>query len=801
MLQSLVTRSLLLLSIFTLNSSVSAEKSVSSEGAILKEVVVPEAADELLKKVQDGGKKFEFQSDVTRLLKIFADHMYVSDEAFLRELIANSCDAIRKSRQAKLKASMDGGASDDGDDDYKVVIRADKEQGIITVTDNGIGMTHDDLKEFLGTIAKSGTSKFNLENPNKNADVSNFIGQFGVGFYSVLLVADQVMVISKNDADKKQWVWQTDASASFNLAEDPRGNTLKRGTQIVLKLKPKAAKFLDDGELETVLQKYFEYDANAIYLVKHTEEEVPISSDEGEKKTEEPEKKADVEIDETEELKEKEEEKTPKTKKVPVEKVQLISQHQKPVWKRDPAQVKPEEYVEFYKVLSKDRTEPLTHIHVKAEGDLDFRSILYIPKRPPFNAFSAAKNSDSFIKLHVRGVFVTAKLDDFLPKYLSFVRGIIDSDDLPLNISRDMLQSNVELRSVQKKVVSKIFEMIENLSKDEEKYKEFFSAYGSHLKLEIIENERYRSKIAKLLRYESSSSDGKLVSLKDYIERAEANEKHKAKKTIYFLAGTSKAEIERSPFLEKLKSANMEVIYLTDTVDEHTIQSLREFDDWKFQSIAKDGLDLGDEDEATKKATEEEFKPLTEVMAKYLTADVEKVVISSRLTDAPCAVVANQFGWTGSMERVIMSQTNNKDDPMVSFFSMQKKIFEINPKNPLIKGMLEKVKAAGDKPDAALKTTIKALYDSTLVWSGYSVKNSKSFAKNIDRLARKVLGIEDAPEEPEVEEKEPNPFGDLGNLGDLGNMEMKTSGSEPEDDVFNMDAAKKDEPITEKADL
>ncbi len=730
--------------------------------SILKEIKVPEATDDLLKKVQGSGKKHEFQSDVTRLLKIFADHMYVSDEAFLRELIANSCDAIRKVHQAKLKASLDGSFGDE-DDDYKVVVRADKKQGIITVTDNGIGMTQNDLKDFLGTIAKSGTSKFNLENPNKNADVSNFIGQFGVGFYSVLLVADQVMVISKNDNDSKQWIWETDASASYNLAEDPRGVTLKRGTQIVLKLKPKSTKFLEDGELETVLRKYFEYDSNAIYLVKHDEEEVPISDSEADKKEEkkEEEKKDDVEIEEAEELKdgEKKDEK-PKTKKVPVEKALLISQHQKPVWKRDPAELKASDYNEFYKVLSKEKTDPLTYIHVKAEGDLDFRAILYIPKRPPFNAFSATKKTESLIKLHVRGVFVTAKLDDFLPKYLSFVTGIIDSDDLPLNISRDMLQSNDGLRSVQKKLISKIFEMIENLSKDDDKYKEFFSAYGSHLKLEIIENDRYRAKIAKLLRYETSTSAGKLVGLKDYIEHAQANEKHAKQKKIYFLAGSTKDEIERSPFLEKLKANNIEVLYLLDTVDEHTLQALREFDDWQFQSIAKEGLKLDDDDEATLKASEEEFKPLTEFMSKALKADVEKVVISSRLTDSPCAVVANQFGWTGSMERVIMSQTNSKDDPMMAFFAMQKKIFEINPKNPLIKGMLEKAKA--EKVEPNLKTAVKALFDATLVWSGYTVKNTKSFATNIDRLARMVLDITQEPEEPEKEEeKEEMPFGDL----------------------------------------
>lgn len=739
----------------------------------MKEVQAPAAADELLNKVQSTGQKFEFQSDVTRLLKIFADHMYVSDEAFLRELISNSCDAIRKQRTAKMRAALDGlDANAEEDDDYKIVIKADKEQGIITVTDNGVGMTQNELKDFLGTIAKSGTSKFNLDSPSKNAEVSNFIGQFGVGFYSVLLVADKVMVISKNDADSKQWIWETDSSASYRLAEDPRGNTLKRGTQIVLKLKPKANRFLDDSELEKVLRKYFEYDSNAIYLVNHTEEEVPLTEEEVAKESEEKkegdEPKKDVELDEPEELKEGEEAKKdekPKTKKVPVEKAMLVSQHQQPIWKREAADLKPADYNDFYKVLTKEKSDPLTYIHVKAEGDLDFRSILYIPKKAPFNAFSVQKNSESFIKLHVRGVFITAKLDDFLPKYLNFVKGVIDSDDLPLNVSRDMLQSNDGLRSVQKKIVSKIFEMIENLAKDDGKYKEFFSSYGSHLKLEVIENEQYRTKIAKLLRYETSTSSGKLVGLKEYIERAEANEKQAKKKVIYFLAGSSKSQLEKSPYLEKLKSAGIEVLYLLDTVDEHTLQALREFDDWKFQSIAKEGLDIDDEDEATRKATEEEYKPLTEFMGKSLKSQVEKVIISSRLTESPCAVVASQFGWTGSMERVIMSQSNSKDDPMLSFFAGQKKIFEINPKNEIIKKLLEKAKnQTEEKPDAALRVATKSLFNAYKVLAGYSVDKPEAFARDIHNLSLLALGLPLQEEPAEDEKADDNPFANFGNL-------------------------------------
>lgn len=618
----------------------------------------------------------------------------------------------------------------------------------------------------------------------------------------MLLVADEVTVISKNDDDKDQWIWMWremgkgdggEEAASYSIAKDPRGASLGRGTQVIIKLKDESKRFLDENELEIILKRFFEHDSNDIRLIKHEEQEVEDeTANTDEKDADSDEKKEDEAVDVEEESDEAVENKEKVMKKITVEKEVLISQSKKPIWRRSPMEVSADDYNAFYKTLMKESSNPLGHIHVIAEGmsSVEFRSILFVPERPPFSPFANNREKDlgNRIKLHVRGVFVTAKLEDFIPKHLGFVCGIIDSDDLPLNISRDILQNNGPLRSIQKKVIAKVFEMIENLAKDPAKFKKFNDAYGGHLKMEIIEDERYRAKLSKFLRYRTSKTKSdELVSLQQYIENLP--ESVKKNKMIYYMAGSSYDEVNRSPFMERLREKDIEVLYLIDPVDEHTIQALREFEDFKFQNIAKDGLKLdADEEKAMEeelKALGEEFKPLTEWIAKKaLPKDVEKVVLSTRLTKSPCAIVASEWGWSGNMERVIMAQANTKDDPMLGLFAMQKKIFEINPKNEIIRELMSKVKSAEEAKDESqlieLRTTVKALYDSTLIWSGYSVKNTKAFARSIQSLTRKVLGLDEDPtaaKEAEEDEKssEKNPF-------DFSSMGMDDEGEGPEDE-------------------
>lgn len=726
---------------------------VSTEGSAGSETSINNIFD---RTPPSNPEKFQFSAEISRLLRIFANSVYTAREAFMRELISNAKDAINKRYMQNLaKAAEQVGDLDDMSN-YKVVVDVDKEKRTVSITDNGIGMTHDQLIEFLGTIANSGTSKFAAamaQGKNQPGGDASLIGQFGVGFYSVLVVAEKVAVVSKSDDDPKQWIWETDTSATFNVYEDPNGATLGRGTRVILKLKDDADEFLDYDNLQKVLKGYFGDDRHRIYLLKPktVTEEVPIE-EEGlageEKKETKDDKENEVEVEEES----KEKEKKPKTKKIEktiIEEV-LISQNVKPVCSRHPSEVKPEEYEALYKSISGDKYgKPLTHVHFSGEtakGE-SFRAIIYIPERRPFEAFSS-KEYQLDIKLYVRGVPVTAKLDDFVPKYLSFVKIIIHSDDLSLNISRDILQDTSELRVIKKKVVKKIIEMMIDLAADEEKYKKFYDTYSAFIKLEIGEHDDYRSLLSRLLRYKSTKSGSKVRSLDDYIEGL--SEEQKARKSIYYLAGQA-GEVEKSPFLGRFKERGVEVLLMTEPVDEHCIQRLEKYGDYKFINIAKDGVKLDDDDEKEMKELESKYKTAQEWIGKALKDIVEKVVLVPGPAEVPGSLKSTEYGWTGNMERLVLAQSSVKEDPMLSFFAKQKKILELNPKNSLVSEILERANAG--KGDKELKTLLRTLTDSMMVWSGYNVRDSAVFAKGIERLTRKALNlpVEELKSEPEEE--------------------------------------------------
>ena len=685
--------------------------------------------------VDKSAEHNDYQANTSRLMNLIVHSMYVNPEVFIRELLANACDAIDKlRREAFGKADL----ATEITKESKVMVRVDKAAGTISFIDNGIGMSKQELKDYLGTIAKSGTAE-TLAKIQESKDASTLIGQFGVGFYSAFLVANQVAVASKNDKDPKQHLWLSNAdSGSYKILEDPRGNTLKRGTEIVLKLKDEHAKFLDQKEVKKAMETYASFYPYPIFIEinKTITEEVEEPVDETESKDKD---EAAVE-DETNDKKEK------KTiEKIVKEEVQVNSN--KPLWMRDPKEVSSEEYAQLYKTLFKSGDEPLTHIQFKAEGDVDFRGLIYIPKKAPNLGFTGTeKDQKATIHLYVRRAFITDKIDDFLPSFLSFVKAVVDSDDLSLNISRESLQNNSVLRTIKAKVLSKVFEAIKKLSEsDAKKYKEFFDAFGYSLKLELANQDKYKSKIAPLLRYQSSKSHGELISLDDYVARKKENQKN-----IYYLAGTSVEEIEKSPFIEKLKAADFELLYMTDPVDEHTIRNLAKYDDFEFQNAATEGLKLPGESDDDMKTLSEEFKPLMDFIKESLSEDVEKVVLSTRLVHSPCAVVATQHGWTGNMERVIMAQASAKDNPMLAYFAMQKKVFEINPKHDLIVKLLAKVKETPKSKSA--REVVSVMFDSSLVQSGYTIKNTKRFSSAIEHLSSSLLasssGSEDVFEEP-----------------------------------------------------
>lgn len=607
-------------------------------------------------------------------------------------------------------------------------------------------MTKEDLIRNLGTIAKSGTSDFFKKFEENGGDL-NLIGQFGVGFYSVFLVADRVTVITKHN-DDKQYIWESTADSDFTIVEDPRGNTLGRGTVISLHLKPEATEYLKQDALKALVKKYSEFINFPIYVwtTKTESIEVPDDSEEEPKETSEDEEVQDIEEDEEDE----DEVKAPRTKTVEQTKSEFeLANESKPIWLRNPSDVSDEEYTNFYKSFFKASDEPLSHIHFKAEGEVEFRSILFIPGAAPSNLYSAEPINE--IKLFVRRVFITdTETEPLLPSYLRFIKGLVDSDDLPLNVSRETLQQGKLLKVIKKKLTRKALDMVNDLSsaEDSETYDKFYKEFSGSIKLGIIEDATNRKRLSKLLRFHSSESPSKFITLDDYVGRFKEGQT-----SIYFLAGSSVEEIQASPFLERLTARGYEVIFLRDPIDEYAFQSMTDYEGKSFINAAKDGLKLegGDDNEEDEKALEEKFEPLLTYLKQTLKEHIDKATISTRLTTSPCALVAPQYGWSGNMERIMQAQAYAKpDDPMTSFYLKQKKTFEINPKHPVILELLNKVSSgeSGEETD----DLAKILFDTATLRSGYTLKNPTEFALRIEKVLRTSLGV-DLDAQVEVNEK------------------------------------------------
>lgn len=695
-----------------------------------------------MKELREKAEKHAFQAEVSRMMKLIINSLYRNKEIFLRELISNASDALDKIRLLSL---TDPDVLNTNQE-LTIRVKSDKENGLLHITDTGIGMTRSDLVNNLGTIAKSGTAEFLqkvAEGESAPAELNDLIGQFGVGFYSAFLVADRVVVTSKHNEDK-QHVWESD-SAQFTIAEDPRGDTLGRGTQVTLQLKEEARDFLELDTLKRLIEKYSQFINFNIYLWTSKTETVeePVE----EEKAEKPPAEGKAEEDDAEV---EEEEEKPKTKKV--EKTtwdwELINSA-KPIWTRKPSEITDDEYNEFYKAITKDTNSPMTKTHFIAEGELTFKSLLYIPSVQPSESFNRYGGKVDHIKLYVRRVFITDDFQDMMPSYLNFIRGVVDSDDLPLNVSREMLQQHKLLKVIKKKLVRKALDMLKKLPKDE--YNRFWKEYSTNIKLGIIEDTSNRTRLAKLLRFHSSHVKG-LVSLSDYVSRMKDRQDH-----IYYIAGASLDEVKRSPFVERLQKKGYEVLYLTEPVDEYSISSLTEFEGKKFQNVAKEGLKL-DEGRRGKEVQEtlsKTFEPLTKWLEdNAFKGRILKAVVSERLATSPCALVANQFGWTGNMERLARSNTHAKShDTMRDYYLSQKKNMEINPRHPIIKELLRRVQDDTDDPVA--REIAEVIYETATLRSGFMLEDTLAFANRVDKLLRKTMGVpEDAAVEEEHEEQE-----------------------------------------------
>lgn len=725
-----------------------------------------------LKELRERAEKHTFQAEVSRMMKLIINSLYRNKEIFLRELISNASDALDKIRLLSLTNTDALSATDE----LSIRIKADKEGNMLHITDTGVGMSRAELVANLGTIAKSGTADFlsKLGETKDLKQMSDLIGQFGVGFYSAFLVADKVVVTSKSNDDPTQHIWESD-SAAFTVVEDPRGDTLKRGTTISLALKEEAKDFLEPDTLRNLIRKYSQFINFKIYLWSSKTEtiEEPIEEEEEVKKEEAETEKKDVDEDaQVEEVKD-EGEKKPKTRKV--EKTtwdwELINTS-KPIWTRKPAQIEDEEYNEFYKSITKDTEAPLAKTHFIAEGEVTFKSLLFVPKVNPTDSFNRYGTRTDNIKLFVRRVFITDDFTDMMPSYLSFIRGLVDSDDLPLNVSREMLQQHKLLKVIRKKLVRKVLDMLKKIS--EADYEAFWKEYSTNIKLGVIEDTTNRARLSKLLRFRSSASLDQLTSLEAYVKRMK--EKQGA---IYYIAGTSIAEVAASPFVERLLKKGYEVLYLTDAVDEYAISAIPDFDGKKFQNVAKDGLDLSGEKGKERQAElDKEFEPLKKWLQEDLLKEqIAKAVVSQRLHDSPCALVASQFGWTGNMERLARSNAHSKSqDTMRDYYLSQKKTLEINPRHPLIRELLKRVEE--DKEDGTAKSMALLMYETATLRSGYTLGDTAAFAQRVESLLRKTLGVDEHAQVLEDEDDSLQQLAEAAAEGKEGEEEDAGAGDE-----------------------
>jgi molecular chaperone HtpG len=638
----------------------------------------------------------QFQTEVQQLLDLVIHSLYSNRDIFLRELISNASDAIDKVR---FEAHSDETLLE-GNSDWKIKIIPDKEAGTLTIRDNGIGMSQAEVEENIGTIARSGTKAFMQALKDKAATNNpELIGQFGVGFYASFMVADRVTLATrKGGAPEKGCLWESTGDGTYTVEECSRE---QRGTEIVLHLKEEFKTYLDEWKIRSIVKKYSDYIQYPVTM-DITRSEVPKGVD-------------GKEIEGAGEI-EKTEEQTLNSMKA--------------IWTRPKSEVSEEEYNEFYKHVSHDFEAPFRTIHFSAEGTSEFKAIVYLPAKKPFDMFMADRKKG--LQLYVKRVFITDKCEELIPDYLRFVKGVVDSSDLPLNVSREILQEDVQIKRIQKGLVSKVLSTLAEVKeKSFDEYVAFWKEFGQVIKEGIHFDYANKEKLQDLVLFESTKTEaGSFVSLKEYVARMPEGQKE-----IYFITGFSRETLEQSPHLEAFRAKGYEVLFLTDPVDEWVVQALTEYDEKPLKAVDRGDISLDSEEEKQVKEkkreeAQKEFSDLISLITDRLKDKVKEVRFSNRLTDSACCLVAEEYGMNANMERIMKAMNQAVPE--------SKRVLELNPDHPILKAM------AGihqqDQSAAALTDYADLLYDQALLTEGSPIKDPLRFTRMVSELMVKAAG-------------------------------------------------------------